>query len=241
MCSNPVAKQALSALQWYNKSYQYQTLGRTQALEEMMMYRMWSKWIAYGSTAVFSICVAFLMSYLVWRLLRTPDEEAGLHLISAEKIGSDQLRQWIQTKMLATRHLVISFFVGQFYFVALAFILTLSSRSIQTTVEEFKNEYGEPTVSVADVSAPKSPRDVYDFISQVSEDIRTIPEAFMLKSALVPTEARWWTLGWDQLYLVDLQVEAMKALLKRGQVGVDGTETLIPLVNEHCKTGQLEI
>ncbi len=242
LCTNPVAQQALLALEWYNKSFHYQSLARTETLNEMLMIRLWSKCVAIGSTGLFSLSVAFLISYVVWRLIRTDEEAIGLHRKPSESLSADQIKKWIDVKALATKHLILCVLLGQFYFVALSFLLSLSARSIQNVVDDFRLEHGEPTVEVSDVPTELgSPRDIYGFISSVSEDIRSIPEAFALKSAFVPSQARWWTLGWDELALVDFRVEATRALLKRSEIGTSGTQALLPLVREKCQRGRVEI
>ncbi|MGE3974225.1 MAG: hypothetical protein AB7F59_06845 [Bdellovibrionales bacterium] len=238
LCSNSTAQNALTTLEWYNKSFGYQSLARSTALEEMLTIRMWSKWIAYGSTFLFALCVAFLMGYLVWRLLKNDDEA----LLPSNDLSLVQLKKWMEWKALSTKHMITSIMVGQIYFFAIIFLISLSSRSIQSVVEEFRAEYAEPVVSVASLSEkPKTPSEVYDFLSEVSEDIRSVPEAFTVKSAFIPSEARWWTLGWDELALVDFQVEVVKAMLRRSQVGEAGVKHLIPAVTTYCKKGHVEI
>jgi len=167
-------------------SFQILNEARQQALVEMQTYRQQAHWSAIFVSALLTIFGALLMGLIVWRL-----SDHGFEL--------------------GFRYLMTGITVHLYFMLMLLFVVSLPT-PFQRLIEDFRLVAQEPMVGEL---ASANVGDLERYINKIRVDTTRVPKIYHEKVSMVPEDPRWWSLGWDAVYLIDLHREAMAALLRR--------------------------
>ncbi len=156
-----------------------------------------------------------------------------LFLISVSMLAGS-----ITYRLLENKNLALS--LGGVYLTFFAFVLIASREPVSAVVNEFRNEIN--TVKTAeiptDIPGPESLREILQMISR--EQAR-VPEVFSEMATYLPPEGRWWTMGWDEVSLVNFQAEAYRALIRKGNFGLRTISTIRLDLQKKCRESGIEI
>jgi len=133
----------------------------------------------------------------------------------------------------------ISSFLGIIYFLFFAFVLSSSREPLNSLREDFKNEANiVEKVEPVEVTGPISLRKI---IESIYRDQARVPEIFNQISRYFPASSRWWTMGWDDVGLIGFQNEAYKALIRKGNSGLQTISNIQEDLRRRCRESGLQI
>jgi hypothetical protein len=141
-------------------------------------------------------------------------------------------------RLLENRDLAL--FLGVIYFLFFSFVIRTSHEPIDAVTADFRAEATSPVRS-ENPPEIKGPQQLRRLVAEVHRAQAMIPEVFTEKSSYLPPAARWWTLGWDDVGLIEFQNEAFRALLRRGNEGLKTISAIREDLERQCRNSGIQI
>lgn len=141
-------------------------------------------------------------------------------------------------RMIGSQTIALS--LGGIYFLFFAFVLSSSREPIFHLTDTFRLEAN--SAKFGDLpSDVKSPEHLREFITLLGREQARVPEIFNEISSYLPAESRWWTMGWDEVSLINFQNEGYRALIRKGTYGLKAISLIRENLEKRCRESGTEI
>lgn len=130
--------------------------------------------------------------------------------------------------------------LGVVYFLFFSFMLMMSREPIESLTADFREEVSTTDVRdlPQDVSGPSS---LKEFMGVLVREQSKVPEVFSEKASYLPLDGRWWTMGWDDVSLIDFQNEAFRASIRKADFSYRAISNVRKVLEQKCRESRLEI
>jgi hypothetical protein len=130
--------------------------------------------------------------------------------------------------------------LGAVYFLFFSFMLMSAREAINNITVDFRDEVS--TTDVRDLPQEVSgPESLHEFMTVLRREQARVPEVFTEKASYMPLEGRWWTMGWDDVSLIDFQNEAYRATIRKADISYRAISSIRKKLEEQCRASSLEI
>ncbi len=130
--------------------------------------------------------------------------------------------------------------LGVIYFAFFSFVLFSSREPIQSVTADFRTEVS--TIDVRDLPEEVgSPSMLREFMQILGREQSRVPEVLSEKAVYLPVDSRWWTMGWDDVNLIDFQNEVFKASIRKGDFTYRAISKVREELEQRCRESGLEI
>ncbi len=130
--------------------------------------------------------------------------------------------------------------LSSIYFVFFGFVIFYSPEPIREVIQDFRAEAN--TLQIQNLPSDlRGPGGLHEFMAMLSREQSRVPEIFGEKATYLPSQSRWWTLGWDDVGLIDFQNEAFKALIRKGNFSLRAISVIREDLERKCRESGMQI
>lgn len=223
-CANPQIARIYEAIKSSAAYFKSSVESKRIQQDEVQNIRDKAMLVALGSTVLGVLSIATLFGLAIWLLISKYQQRVFKNVESREQISFQIQSQ--KPLILATA--VIAAHIYGFMFLLLAI---QSPKPIESVTDELKTELKIQTNFDDKLTSYQGIR---GFINKVNFETARVPLVYHKKTPLLPSQGHWWSFGWDEVALVDFEIEAVNALLLRSELGSEGVNTALPSVRRAC-------
>ena len=134
----------------------------------------------------------------------------------------------------------IAVLLGSVYFGFFSAVLIVSREPIQEVTAEFRSEVS--SMDTRDLPEDvTSPGELHRFVRVLKREQDKVSEVLAEKAMFLPSDGRWWTMGWDEVSLVDFQSEVYLASIRKGDFSYRAITYILRQLEKKCRDSGIQI